>query len=264
VGGGEFNVASGFYSTVPGGLQNTAKGTASFAAGSSAQALNDNCFVWSDGEGTGYYSSDRDEQFKIQAGGGMVLDVSGSSGHNPAAFEINSTSSDGEALFATQDSSNPTAEFANSGTGDLMKGFSGPSANTMVFEVRNDGTVYVKGVALTSDRNAKTNFSSLNTRTLLAQVAALPISEWNYKDDSSETRHIGPMAQDFHAAFGLNGADEKHISSVDEGGVALATIQALNLKLEKESKDKDAEIEQLKERLDKLERLLTHDSVAVK
>jgi hypothetical protein len=262
VGGGYNNVASGYASTVAGGLYNTASGAFSFAAGAGAQAFNDNCFVWSDS--TNYYSSDRDQQFKIQAGGGMVLDVSGSSGHNPAAFKINSTSSDGEALFATQDSSNPTAELANSGTGDLIKGFSGPSANTVVFEVVNDGTVYVKGVALTSDRNAKTNFASLNARTLLAQVAALPISEWNYKDDSSATRHIGPMAQDFHAAFGLNGSDDKHISTVDEGGVALAAIQALNQKLEKESKDKDAQIQQLNQRLEKLEQLLTRDNVALK
>ncbi len=32
------------------------------------------------------------------------------------------------------------------------------------------------------------------------------------------------MAQDFRAAFGL-GEDEKHISTLDEGGVALAAVQ---------------------------------------
>ena len=44
------------------------------------------------------------------------------------------------------------------------------------------------------------------------------------------------MAQDFYAAFGI-GADDKHISAVDEGGVALAAIQGLNQKLN----EKDAE-----------------------
>jgi hypothetical protein len=34
------------------------------------------------------------------------------------------------------------------------------------------------------------------------------------------------MAQDFRAAFGL-GADERHIGTIDESGVALAAIQAL-------------------------------------
>jgi hypothetical protein len=34
------------------------------------------------------------------------------------------------------------------------------------------------------------------------------------------------MAQDFHAAFGV-GEDDRHISTVDADGVALAAIQAL-------------------------------------
>jgi len=37
---------------------------------------------------------------------------------------------------------------------------------------------------------------------------------------------MGPMAQDFHAAFGL-GRDNKHIATLDTSGVALAGIQAL-------------------------------------
>jgi hypothetical protein len=43
------------------------------------------------------------------------------------------------------------------------------------------------------------------------------------------------MAQDFHAAFGLNGSDDTHISLVDAQGVALAAIQGLNRKLETEN-----------------------------
>jgi hypothetical protein len=38
-------------------------------------------------------------------------------------------------------------------------------------------------------------------------------------------RHIGPMAQDFYAAFGV-GEDDRHITSIDEDGVALAAIKA--------------------------------------
>jgi len=40
-------------------------------------------------------------------------------------------------------------------------------------------------------------------------------------------RHVGPMAQDFYVAFGV-GADDKHITSIDEDGVALAAIKALH------------------------------------
>ena len=52
------------------------------------------------------------------------------------------------------------------------------------------------------------------------------------------------MAQDFHTAFDLNGADDKHIATVDEEGVALAAIQGLNQRLN----EKDAEIQKLNEK----------------
>jgi cell division protein FtsB len=60
------------------------------------------------------------------------------------------------------------------------------------------------------------------------------------------------MAQDFQAAFGLNGADDTHISVVDEGGVALAAIQGLNQKLE----DTRAENAALKRQNDSLAKQL--------
>ena len=74
------------------------------------------------------------------------------------------------------------------------------------------------------------------------------------------------MAQDFHAAFGLNGADDKHISTVDEGGVALAAIQGLNQKVEEKDariqeqesriQNQTAEITDLKARLEVLEKIV--------
>ena len=121
------------------------------------------------------------------------------------------------------------------------------------------GTVYANGVMLTSDRNAKENFSAVNARAVLAKVASLPVTEWNYKTDNKDVQHIGPMAQDFQAAFGLDGADDKHISVVDEGGVALAAIQGLNQKLEEAEQaltTKDSEIQELRQRLEALEKIV--------
>ena len=37
---------------------------------------------------------------------------------------------------------------------------------------------------------------------------------------------MGPMAQDLYAAFGL-GDDDRHVTSIDEAGVAFAAIQGL-------------------------------------
>jgi hypothetical protein len=119
----------------------------------------------------------------------------------------------------------------------------------MVFEVLNDGTVKSKTVVLTSDRNAKENFATLDRKAVLAKVVSLPVTEWNYKDDPACKKHMGPMAQDFYQAFQLDGADDKHISVVDEGGVALAAIQGLNQKLD----EKDVEIQNLERKLNRLQ-----------
>jgi Chaperone of endosialidase len=128
------------------------------------------------------------------------------------------------------------------------------------------GTVYANGVALTSDRNSKENFTPVNPQAVLAEVASLPLTEWNYLTDKNAV-HIGPVAQDFHSAFGLNGSDDKHISVIDEGGVALAAIQGLNQKVDElktELERRDAENAQLKQQNDALAGELEQLAAAVK
>jgi len=115
------------------------------------------------------------------------------------------------------------------------------------------GTVTANGVLLTSDRNVKENFKPVSPAQVLQKVAALPITEWNYKNGAADVRHVGPMAQDFQYAFGLNGGDDKHISVVDESGVALAAIQGLNQKLEEQK----AENAELKQQLNELKAIVT-------
>jgi hypothetical protein len=124
-----------------------------------------------------------------------------------------------------------------------------------------NGPVTAQGMLLTSDRHAKEHFTPLDPQDILAKVAALPISEWNYKTDRRTVRHVGPMAQDFHAAFGLDGGDDRHISVVDEGGVALAAIQGLNHKtaasiqeLKTENADLKAQVSQLEHSLASLQK----------
>jgi Chaperone of endosialidase len=109
-----------------------------------------------------------------------------------------------------------------------------------------------------SDRNAKENFQPVDDQEVLAKVAALPLSSWNYKSQDATIRHLGPMAQDFHATFGV-GEHDRGITTVDADGVALAAIQGLNHKVESD-RAKIAELEagnaELKSRIEKLERLM--------
>ena len=77
-----------------------------------------------------------------------------------------------------------------------------------------------------SDRNRKKDITPADPAAILDKVSRLPISTWTYRDEPDGVRHLGPMAQDFRASFGL-GTDDKTFFSVDAHGVALAAIQAL-------------------------------------
>ena len=124
------------------------------------------------------------------------------------------------------------------------------------------GGLTVRGTFVSSsDRNAKENYEAVNPREVLEKVAALPLTRWNFKADPG-TPHLGPVAQDFYAAFGV-GADDKHIATVDADGVALAAIQGLNQKLEEKLaaqdaalKAKDAELQDLRQSVEELKALV--------
>ena len=120
----------------------------------------------------------------------------------------------------------------------------------IVFKVAADGTVTGKAFNTTSDHHAKHDFVPVDSQEVLRKVSSMPISKWRFNGDG-DVAHVGPMAQDFYAAFGL-GQDDKHIATVDEEGVALAAIQGLNQKLE----ERDGEIKDLKRDLAEMKALL--------
>lgn len=78
-----------------------------------------------------------------------------------------------------------------------------------------------------SDRALKTGVAAVDPGVILDRMANLPIAAWSYAFDDPAVRHIGPMAHDFAAAFGL-GADDRAIHPIDGQGVAFAAIQALH------------------------------------
>jgi len=122
-----------------------------------------------------------------------------------------------------------------------------------VFLAPNSGTW-----ASLSDSNSKTDFEPIKPREILSKVAALPVTSWHYKNDHAR-RYIGPMAQDFHAAFGL-GYDDKSISTLDSDGVMYAAIQGLVEELKERDKAmaaRDETIEELKVKSAELDSLRT-------
>jgi len=120
------------------------------------------------------------------------------------------------------------------------------------FELDANGNLVIHG-ALTqgSDINSKENITPVDGEDILNKLTHLPISTWNYKNDGSNIRHLGPMAQDFYKKFKL-GATNKGIASLDSDGIALISIQQLNKKLI----EKEQTIKILQHRLTNLEGLV--------
>ena len=214
VSGGFQNIASGSIATIPGGLRNSASADLSFAAGFNAKADHAGSFVLA--ANNSHIGTD-----SINSGGDeqMVLRVDGG-------------------LYLTN-----TFEIA-------------PYDPAKIITTR--GGAYLSGNGTTwtnaSDKNQKENFTAIDSEDLLEKISALPISRWNYKDEDETVTHIGPVAQDFYALFGV-GSDDISISTIDPAGIALAAIQELI----KKSKRVDA-LEQnnreLNERLEKLEKMI--------
>ena len=143
VSGGQNNIANNTAATIGGGSEilppaclqlwreaafNLASGQGSFAAGIGATAANDNCLVrW-------WWRPARTSQINLKNRIGewdCEMDVSGSSGVNPAALLVNSTSANGVGPYVIQPNSSDACVVLNSssdrpnssGGGDIIKGF---------------------------------------------------------------------------------------------------------------------------------------------
>jgi hypothetical protein len=79
---------------------------------------------------------------------------------------------------------------------------------------------------------------------VMAKLSALPVATWRYRWEPAGVRHLGPMAQDWHAAFGL-GKGNTTIPMVDAHGVLVVAIQALH----RQVGELRAEIDQLHQQL---------------
>jgi len=122
-------------------------------------------------------------------------------------------------------------------------------------DLKANGDIYALSINPSSDREAKKEFAPVDETEILEKVTALPLTTWVFKSDGEAVRHIGPMAQDFHAAFGLGGSD-RHIATVDADGVALAAIQGLKKLVDQQAAalaERDRQIKDLEARLTVLE-----------
>jgi len=209
---GELTVASGSASTAM-GSQSVAGGSASLAVGSRAQAL-----------GSGSIVLGTNVQATAAANGTFVF--ADGSGAN---------------TFVVSESNQFVARAAGGVTFYTSAGLASG------LRLAASGSQWL-GI---SDVNTKHAFRSFDGEQVLAKLAQMPVMEWSYLAQAPSIRHVGPTAQDFHAAFGL-GEDPLRIGTMDADGVALAGVKAL----EARTRTLQSENDELRARLSALEQLL--------
>ena len=226
IGGGILNTNSGHCATIGGGWRNSASGnSATISGGRSNTASGVRSFVGGGEQNSaaGAYSFAAGRRAKAEADGVFVW-----ADNHDADFVVDSPD-----------------QFA-------VRAAGGVKFTSATFGL-NQTVSWVPGGAtwsFTSDANTKERFRALDSRDVLKRVASMPVTEWNYK--GFEQRHIGPTAQDWHAAFPLNDSDTT-INTADLHGVSLAAIKGLVEELKERDKaieEMQSELKALREKVD--------------
>jgi hypothetical protein len=264
VSGGLSNTASAWAATVGGGITNTVSGWSSTIGGGNNNLVTAPDAVIGGGEnnvvengfGTvGGGNSNRASGANAAVGGGHQNTASGLGSTIPGGG-VNSASGDysfaagrrakanndgcfvwGDSTDADVPCNDDNAWVARAAGGVTF--YSNSSLSTGV-HLAPGASQWAPIPGFPSDRNLKGNVIPVDAQSVLERVAELPISTWSYKS-SDGVRHMGPMAQDFYAAFGL-GDDDKRIHTMDTVGVALASIQGLYAEVQ----EKEAQIAELR------------------
>jgi hypothetical protein len=260
VGGGQGNAANGYATTVGGGVGNTAGvSRATVGGGHNNEAGGDSATV-SGGEdniasgdfvtiGGGESNTASEHGATIGGGGGNAASdqyATVPGGHDNTA--------QGRCSFAAGQRARANHDGAFVWGDSTDADVTSPIADSFIVRASGGITMYTSGNLLSgamlpagsgswlsvSDRDAKENLVPVDGEEVLTRLADVPITTWNYKTQARSIRHMGPMAQDLHATFGL-GESERHISTIDADGLALVSIQALYQR----SQNQAARIEQL-------------------
>jgi hypothetical protein len=224
VSGGVFNRAQALSSTVGGGLLNEATGMQSTVGGgirNVASGLSSTVPGGSGGKAT-------------HAGSFVWADAAGPDFASQAANQFRARSTGGAQFVSAVNS-------AGTATAGVALAAGGGSWASI------------------SDRSLKENFAAVDGGEILRRLSAVSITRWNLKAQNPAIKHLGPMAQDFYAAFGL-GEDERYINSADIDGIALVSIQALHqlvTTLEQKATAVDRKAADLERKMAEVERIAT-------
>ena len=236
---GERNTASG-----AGALSSNTTGFSNTASGVSALQSNS----------TGFFNT---------ASGFSALELNTTGGGNTAsgvfALESNTTGGDNTATGVSALANNTTGarntaigSGADVSKGDLTNATAiGAGATVDASNKIRLGDAEVTVVegppySVVSDKAKKENFQPVDGEGALGKIRSLTLTSWNFiGQDPRRSRHYGPVAQEFFAAFGHDSigtiGTPTTITSTDMAGVLMIAVQALE--------ERTAVLQQEKERL---------------
>lgn len=244
---GEYSFASGEYTRADGSTS-TAMGYSTQAIGieSTAMGYHTTASGWAStamGNGT----KARDDYSTA-----MGYHTTASGDASTAMGSYVSTSGDGSFIIGDYSSSTVLAKTtANHFWARFANGYHlyTNSAATLGVTLNANGTSW----SSVSDSTKKENFKPVNGEEVLNKISDFKLGTWNYiGQDPAKYRHYGPMAQDFYAAFGLDGigvvGNDTTLASADVDGINFIAVQALE-KRTSELRDEVAKLHQANEQV---------------
>lgn len=230
IGGGYYNSVTGSSAVVAGGYGNSAAGAAASVGGGAVNTAGGTYATVPGG-----VDSHASGNYSLAAGRGALAT-------NQGAFVW----ADSTAAYVASSANN---QFAARASGGVV--FYSDAGATVGVRLPAGGNSW----SAVSDRALKEHVVPVDPQETLERVAAMPVSSWNMKTQDPSIRHLGPMAQDFYAAFGL-GETNTMISYSDAAGVSFAAIQGLHRQLREaqdENRDLRRDVGRLSEHLRALE-----------
>jgi hypothetical protein len=274
---GNSSIAMG-YNTIASGYTSTAMGYSTTASGASSTAMgysttasaNYSTAIGAINTASGYAST---AMGGLTTASGYASTAMGwgttASGNNSTAigYYVSTNNYSGSCIIGDSSAATAYSDAANQMTMRFTGGyklFTNTSLSTGVY--MNAGAGAWSSVC---DRNKKENFSQIDGEQILSKIKEMPITEWNYKGTDKSVKYIGPVAQDFYAAFHLGGTDSLGINTICIDGVNIAAIQALEKRtaeLQKanieiaEMKKTNSEMQKRMERLENIIASMTKDN----
>ncbi|HET7232593.1 MAG TPA: tail fiber domain-containing protein [Longimicrobium sp.] len=223
----------GFYS-LAGGYNTIATGLASFAMGYQSQA-------------TGSYSTAFGYTANATSTGSVALGYRSTANANYAvAIGQRASANSFTGAIVLSDASSTDSVTASANNQFSLRAAGGVRLYTNA--TKTTGVTLNAGGSswnVVSDRNRKESFLGIDGEDILARLRGVPVTTWRYRDEADRTvRHIGPMAQDWHRAFGFS-ADATTINMSDLDGVNLAAVRALEARTAGQARQLEAQRQEI-------------------